>query len=331
MKCIISPFNSCYLNIASEEYYIDNFDEDVFYLYINAPSIIVGKYQNAYAEINRDYVQKNGIEVVRRNSGGGAVYHDLGNLNYGFITKSGEKGISEVFSEFTGPVLSVLNRLGVGAVFSGRNDLTIEGKKFSGNAQYRKRGKALIHGTLLFCSDLEQVSKSLNADPRKFEDKSVKSIKSRVTNIFPYLASPITITEFSQVLMDEILSGFSGAFIYELTPHDREQIETLAKTKYSTWEWTYGNSPEFDYRHALKYSFGILDIGVRVETGLVKEITVYGDFFGEKDLDDVLALLKGLPFEKSAFTKALQDVSLGSYIFGLTNDEFTDCIFPAAD
>ena len=327
MRCITSPFDTCFYNIASEEYYIENFDEDVFYLYINKPCIIVGKYQNAYAEINRDYAEKNGIQVVRRNSGGGAVYHDPGNLNYGFITKSGGKGINEVFREFTGPVLKVLSGLGVNAVFSGRNDLTIDGKKFSGNAQYRKKGKALIHGTLLFSSDLEQVSKSLNADPRKFQDKSVKSVKSRVTNILPFLPSPITIDEFSRIIMDEILSGFSGSYEYELTAQDREQIGILAEKKYKTWEWTYGNSPDFNYRHALKYSSGILDTGVRVEAGIVKEIAVYGDFFGEKDLDDLLPLLVGLPFEKSAFEKALRDISLSDYIFGLSNEEFTGCIF----
>jgi lipoate-protein ligase A len=327
MKCILSPFNRCYLNIASEEYYLENFDEDVFYLYINRPCVIIGKNQNTYAEINQDYVQTNGIDVVRRNSGGGAVYHDLGNLNYGFITKSGGKDIHEIFREFTAPVLKVLTALGVNAVFSGRNDLTIDGKKFSGNAQFRSKDKVLIHGTLLFSSDLEQVSKSLNADPRKFEDKSIKSIKSRVTNILPYLPSPITVDEFSSIIINEILSGFPGAYTYEPTGHDREQIELLADKKYSTWEWNYGYSPEFNYRNALKYEFGLLDIGVRVESGMVKEIAVYGDFFGEKDINEVLSLLKDTPFDRSAFSKTLQGVSITEYILGLSNEAFTDCIF----
>ena len=327
MKCIISPFNKCYLNIASEEYYMDNFAEDIFYLYINKPCIIIGKNQNAYAEINQDYVQNNSIDVVRRNSGGGAVFHDLGNLNYGFITKSGGKGINEIFREFTGPVLKILNDLGVPAVFSGRNDLTIEEKKFSGNAQFRSKDRVMIHGTLLFSSDLEQVSKSLNADPRKFADKSVKSVKSRVTNILPYLSVPIAIEEFRSIIIKEILSEFSGAYLYELNEHDKRQIEALADRKYSTWEWTYGKSPEFNYRHTLKYDLGLIDIGVQVEAGIIKEIAVYGDFFGEKDLDEVTLLLKGLPFDKSAVSNALQPVSLTEYIFCLSNEAFIDCIF----
>ena len=327
MKCIVSPFNKCFLNIASEEYYLENFDEDIFYLYINRPCVIIGKNQNTYAEINQEYVQKNGIDVVRRKSGGGAVYHDLGNLNYGFITKSGGKDIHEIFREFTAPVLKVLNELGVNAVFSGRNDLTIEGKKFSGNAQFRYKDKVLIHGTLLFSSDLDQVSKSLNVDPRKFEDKSIKSVKSRVTNILPYLPSPITVDEFSSIIIKEILSGFPGAYTYELTGQDKARIELLADKKYSTWEWTYGYSPGFDFRNALKYDYGLLDVGVKVESGMVKEIAVYGDFFGEKDLSEVLSLLRGLPFDRNAFLKALQGVSIAEYILGLSNEAFAGCFF----
>jgi lipoate-protein ligase A len=327
MKCIISPFDKCYLNIASEEYYMENFAENVFYLYINKPCVIIGRHQNAYLEINQDYVQKNDIDVVRRNSGGGAVYHDLGNLNYGFITKGGGKGINEVFREFTEPVLQVLNDLGVNAVFSGRNDLTIEGKKFSGNAQYRSKDKVLIHGTLLFSSDIEQVSKSLNADPRKFKDKSVKSVKSRVTNILPHLPSPIAVDEFTSIIIKRILSGFPDAYLYELTEQDKEQIETLARNKYSTREWIYGNSSVFNYSNTLKYDLGILDIGIQVESGFIKDIAVFGDFFGEKDLDEVLSMLRGLPFEKSAALEALHPVSLTEYIFGLSNETFVNCIF----
>ena len=306
---------------------MENFAEDVFFLYINRPCVIIGKHQNAYAEINQGYVRLNGIDVVRRNSGGGAVYHDLGNLNYGFITNSGGKGINEIFREFTGPVLKVLNDLGVNAVFSGRNDLTIDGKKFSGNAQFRQKNRVLIHGTLLFSSDLERVSKSLNADPRKFEGKSVKSVISRVTNILPHLPVPITVNEFESIIIKEILSEFSGAYVYELSQHDLEQIEILSDNKYSTWEWTYGKSPEFNYRHTLKYSLGLLDIGVQVEAGEIKEIAIYGDFFGEKDLNDVLLLLKGIAFDRNTVLKTLQPVSLTEYIFGLSNEEFINSIF----
>ena len=327
MKCIKSPSDKCFFNIAGEEYYFDKFDEDVFFLYKNSPCIIIGKHQNAYAEINRDYARKNGIDVVRRNSGGGAVYHDLGNLNYGFITKNDQKSTNEIFVEFTRPILKVLNDLGVKAVFSGRNDLTIEGKKFSGNAQYRSKDKVLIHGTLLFSSDLEQLSKSLNVNPAKFEDKSVKSVRSRVTNILSYLPSPVTVDEFSTILVEEILSEFPSAYLYELSLEDQRHIQTLADNKYSTWEWNYGNSPEFNCRRTLKYELGLLDIGVQVESGLIKEIAIYGDFFAEKDLNEVLSPLKGVPFEKNAVSEALGGVNLAEYIIHLSNAALVNCIF----
>jgi lipoate-protein ligase A len=308
---------------------LKHFDEDVFYLYINAPCIIVGRHQNTYAEINHDYVRENGIGVVRRNSGGGAVYHDLGNLNYGFITKNDGKNVAEIFREFTAPILKVLHSLGVNAVFSGRNDLTIEGKKFSGNAQYHTKGKVLLHGTLLFSSDLERVSQSLQADPRKFQDKGVKSVKSRVSNILPYLPVPMETDAFTAKIFQEMLAMFPDASPYELTAKDLARIQALAEDKYASWEWVYGNSPAFTYSPALKYEFGLLDIGVQVESGLIRDIAVYGDFFGEKDIDDLLALLRGRPFERDSVSQALEGVLLSSYIFGLPNDLFVDCLFPA--
>ncbi|MBR0599233.1 lipoate--protein ligase [Sinanaerobacter chloroacetimidivorans] len=327
MKCMISPFDSCYRNIGSEEYFLSHFDDDIFYLYINSPCIVVGKHQNTYSEINQDYVRENGIDVVRRMSGGGAVYHDHGNLNYGFITKNKGKDINDVFQEFTRPILKVLNQLGVEACFSGRNDLTLDGKKFSGNAQYHTKDKVLIHGTLLFSSDLEKVSKSLNADPRKFQDKSVKSVKSRVTNILPYLPSPITIEEFSATIIQEVLSLFPGASLYELTEQDKEAIGSLADTKYAAWEWVYGSSPKFTYQHTLKYDLGLLDIGLNVESGIIKEISIYGDFFGTKDADDLLMLIRGLPYDKEVVRQALAKVHLEDYIFGLSGEMFIDCLF----
>lgn len=330
MKCIISPFNSCYQNIGSEEYFMNKFDEDIFYLYINDPCIVIGKHQNAYGEINQEYVRQHGIDVVRRQSGGGAVYHDRGNLNYGFIVKNQGKDINEVFREFTKPVLSVLNTLGAEAYFSGRNDLLLEEKKFSGNAQYHTKDKVLIHGTILFSSDLEKVSKSLNADPRKFQDKSVKSVKSRVTNVLPYLSAPISIEEFSDTIIQEVLSMFPHASFYHLTSEDRAAIQKLAEEKYSTWEWVYGESPNFTYQHTLKYEFGLLDLGLRIESGILKELTIYGDFFGKKELKELTDLLKGLPYQRGDMEKALATVPVADYIMGLANEKFLDCLFSSA-
>lgn len=327
MKCIISPFSSCYKNIGSEEYFLSRFDEDIFYLYINAPSIIVGRHQNTYAEINQEYVRENGIEVVRRLSGGGAVYHDHGNLNYGFIVQNQGKDINEVFREFTVPIINVLRKLGADACFSGRNDLVIDDKKISGVAQYHKRGKVLLHGTLLFSSDMAKISQSLNADPRKFQDKSVKSVRSRVTNISPHLSRPLSIEEFTSILSKEVIAQFSGAEFYELNDQDKDEIEKLASSKYATWEWVYGNSPNFTYWHELKYENGILDIGLVVESGVITNLAVYGDFFGTRDVDEMTGYFVGLPYEKSAIEAVLTRFQLTDFIYKLPEKLFVESLF----
>jgi len=327
MKCVISPFNTCYLNIASEEYFLRTFEEDVFYLYINEPCIIIGRNQNAFAEINSEYVEKNNIAVVRRNSGGGAVYHDQGNLNFGFITKDKRKSIDEVFIEFTTPILNVLKALGVNAEFSGRNDLIIDGKKFSGNAQYRAEGKVMLHGTLLFSADLEKVSKSLNADPGKFNGKSITSVRSRVTNILPYLSAKMSMEEFSEAIISEVFSMFPTSYMYELTEEDRNKIKVLSEKKYSTREWVYGSASVFTYSHSLKYNRGIVDIKIQIDAGIIKEMRIYGDFFGEKELSEILPLFAGVPYSKGAIMKMLSEISISDYIFGLSNDEFVEYLF----
>lgn len=327
MKCIISPFTSCYKNIGSEEYFLSRYDEDIFYLYINAPSIIVGRHQNTYAEINQEYVRENGIEVVRRLSGGGAVYHDHGNLNYGFIVQNQGKDINEVFREFTVPIINVLQKLGADARFSGRNDLVIDDKKISGVAQYHKDGKVLLHGTLLFSSDMAKVSQSLNADPRKFQDKGVKSVRSRVTNISPHLSKPLSIEEFTSILSKEVIAQFSGAEYYELNEQDKDEIQKLARSKYATWEWVYGNSPNFTYWHELKYENGILDIGLVVESGVISSLTIYGDFFGTRDIDEMTGYFVGLPYEKSAIEAVLTQFQLTDFIYKLPDKLFIASFF----
>jgi lipoate-protein ligase A len=327
MKCIVSPFNNCYKNIGSEEYFLSNFDDDIFYLYINSPCIVVGRHQNTASEINQTYVKENQIDVVRRQSGGGAVYHDHGNLNYGFISKNKGLDINEVFREFTLPILNVLKKLGADASFSGRNDLVIEDKKISGVAQYHTSSKVLLHGTLLFNSDLTKVSASLNADPRKFQDKSVKSIKSRVSNISPFLSKPLTIEEFTSFIISEVISEFPGSTIYELSEFDIKEIEKLADNKYSTWEWVYGNSPKFTYQGELKYEKGILDIGLYVESGLIKQVSIFGDFFGKREVEELTNALKNVNYQRNAVESALVDVNLDEYIFGLSKVAFIDSLF----
>lgn len=328
MKIIISPFDHCAQNIASEEYYLTRFEEDVFYLYINSPCIVVGSNQNTHAEINQNYVRENKIDVVRRMSGGGAVYHDFGNLNYGFITKNKGGDISAVFMEYTQPILQVLNKLGADARFSGRNDLMIDEKKISGTAQYHTKNKVLLHGTLLFDSDLSQLSRALNADPRKFKDKGVQSVRSRVGNIRPYLHHPLTIAEFSAFTTAEILAMFPDASLYELNEEERTAIQQLADSRYSKWEWVYGRFPGFTYQHSLEYDMGILDIGLDIRNGRIEESQIYGDFFGTRPLKELKEKIVHLNYDRSAVEAALSSLKVSDYIFGLSNELFLESLFP---
>ncbi|MBQ9932118.1 MAG: lipoate--protein ligase [Firmicutes bacterium] len=321
MKCIVSPFNSCYCNIASEEYYLSHFDEDLFYLYINAPCVVIGKNQNAFAEVNRDYVEEHHIDVVRRMSGGGAVYHDLGNLNYGFITKNKGKDVSEVFKEFTAPIVETLRSLGANVEVSGRNDIQLDGRKISGTAQYHSSSKVLFHGTLLFTADMDAVEGSLNVSREKYEDKTVKSVRARVVNLKDHLP-PMTIEEFAENIIEKTLEAFPDVERYELTEEDKTAIQKLADQKYSTWDWVYGNSMEFTFRNTFRYPMGTVDLHLRVAGGMIEEARIYGDFFGKLDASEIGERLSGIAYEKEAAEAALADIDLSDYMFGLSKELF---------
>lgn len=332
MKLIVSKFDNCFLNIASEEYLMNTFADDIFYLYVNSPSIIIGCNQNAFAEINHDFVAKNNIRVVRRRSGGGAVYHDYGNLNYGFIFQNAGKDFDQIFREFTAPIISALNRLGVHAEFSGRNDLTIEGSKFSGNAQWHTAGKALIHGTLLFDSDLMVLSKALNASTLKFQGKGVKSVRSRVTNIRPYLSEDIDINRFRQTIISQVMDNFEDCSIYEYTDADISEIEKLAGEIYSTRGWTFGNSPEFSYRHAFRYEKGTLEICLNASKGYIKEVCFYGDFFGKNpDITILTNAIAGAEYSYEGIARAISGIIVSDYIAGISDDLFLSSFFAESE
>lgn len=289
-------------------------------LWRNTSSVIVGKNQNTLSEINYEYVKTNNIPVIRRLSGGGAVFHDLGNINFTFI--STDKSGSHIdFQRFTAPILEVLNSLGVKAEFSGRNDLTIEGKKFSGNAQYYYKNRVLHHGTLLFSSNVADISAALKVKSSKFEDKAVKSVASRVTNISSHLKSKITIEEFLQLIMKHIMDSNEGENLYELTNVDIENISSLKKNKYDTWEWNYGSSPDYSFTNEKRYAGGTVEFALKVEKGLIKSIKFSGDFFGKRDVNDIETALTGIPHSEANIRQALQAYDLTSYFYNISLEE----------
>ncbi len=327
MKCIISPFNSCYKNIAGEEYFLSTFDDDIFYLYINSPSIIIGKNQNAYSEINQKYVTDNDIFVVRRLSGGGAVYHDSGNLNFSFIVKNDNRDIQLIFHDYAKPILAALHELGVDACFSGRNDLVVGDKKISGNAQYRSSDKILQHGTLLFNSDLTAIANALNVSPAKYQDRSTKSVKSRVANICEFLSEEISMDVFVETILKTVINEVPDANLYRLTESDVTAITALADRKYSTWEWVYGVTPKFTYQNVFRFDKGTIELCLNVESGIIKGFTIYGDFFGAEDIKELTNVFIDLPYNRARIEKSASGINIGHYIWGLEQNVLIDNLF----
>jgi lipoate---protein ligase len=316
------------INLAIEEYALKNLDINETYLlfYINEPSIIIGKNQNTIEEINTEYVEKNGIHVVRRLSGGGAVYHDLGNLNFSFITKDdGDSFLN--FRKFTEPIIKALKKLGVNAELSGRNDIIVEGRKISGNAQFSTRGRMFSHGTLLFDSKIENIVSALNVKKDKIESKGIKSIRSRVANISEFLKEKMTIEEFRSVLLESIFGKDKEIPEYVLTEEDWANIHKLSRERYQNWEWNYGKSPKFNLQHSHRFPAGQIDVRLEVQKGIIENCKIYGDFFGAGDVAEIEEKLIGKRYEKSEIEKALQDVDIKHYFGNIEKKEFINLIY----
>jgi len=316
-----------YFNLATEEYVLKEIKDDSFMLWRNAPSIIVGKHQNTLAEINLDYVRENNIKVVRRLSGGGAVFHDLGNLNFTF-TMQGEGNNLIDFRKYTEPILEVLVKLGIDARFEGRNDLTIEGKKFSGNAMHIWKNKVLSHGTLLFSSHMPDLGAALNADPLKFKDKAVKSVRSRVTNISEHLITPMDVLEFSTLIENHIMEKYPDVVLYELTEKDHERIREMVQSKYGTWEWNFGYSPQYNFRKVLRTNnSGTLEFNIDVADGIIRDIKIFGDYFNMSDTEEIENVLRNVQHSEVKIREALAQYTISDYFNNLTLDEFMEGMF----
>lgn len=324
MLIIDSPSNNAYFNIASEEYLLKQYPgEEIFLLYVNAPSIIVGRFQNTLAEINLDYVNQNAIKVVRRMSGGGAVYHDLGNLNFSFHAPQGEEDFSD-FSKFTQPVVDLLNGLNVPAKLEGRNDLLVDGKKFSGNAKLARNGKLIQHGTILLDSEMSVLSEALKINPLKFRDKAVKSARARVTNLIDYFPGGITVDKFKELLIGQILKENDNTAIHDLRPDEVAKIEELAAEKYSTWDWNFGSSPAYDFNKATKVAAGFIELHLDVKRGVIQQAKIFGDFFASQPIEELEELLKGQVHELESLRQLLSTVDLQKYFGAVTLDEILD-------
>lgn len=318
------------INLALEEYVLNNFGEkDTFLLfYINKPSIIIGRNQNTVEEINTDFVDKNNIKVVRRLSGGGAVYHDEGNLNFSFITKDDGDSFHN-FAKFTKPVVEALNKIGVPAELVGRNDLLVKGRKISGNAQFSTKGRMFSHGTLMLDSEIENVVKALNVKKEKIESKGIKSIRSRVANISEFLNGKISMKQFKELLLRYIFNVEDVKDVprYELTKEDWDKVYEISKNRYQKWEWNYGKSPAFNVKASHKFDSGLLDVRLDVKKGIIENCKIYGDFFGLGDVKDIEEKLIGVRHERTAIEQALESIDVAHYLGRITKEDFINLIY----
>lgn len=321
MLYIYNNSTNPYYNLALEEYILKEFTQECFMLWQNSPSIIVGKNQNTISEININYIKEHNIPVVRRLSGGGTVFHDLGNLNFTFIIDDTKNSFVD-FKKFTLPIIEVLRKLSVNAELSGRNDLTIGGKKFSGNAQYKFKNRLLHHGTLLFTSNISDLTSALKVDPSKFEGKGIKSVKSRVTNISEHLKKPLAISEFKQMIMEHIKASHKEFDFYKLTPQDINTVNKLVQEKYSTWEWDFGSSPAYNFSNRKKFAGGSIEAYLSVSNGIIRQIKLYGDFFGKYDISDIEQTISGTKHEESAVRQVLSSFNMDNYFSNITIDDF---------
>ncbi|HSV88378.1 MAG TPA: lipoate--protein ligase [Bacteroidales bacterium] len=326
MLCIKHPNTDARFNLAAEEYVLKNFGDDIFMLWQNHNTIVVGKHQNTLAEINYDYVKELDIRVVRRLSGGGAVYHDLGNLNFTFIT-NGQEGRLVDFKKFTLPILEVLKNLGIDARFEGRNDLTINGLKFSGNAEHVYKNRVLHHGTLLFSSELGSLSMALKVNPLKYHDKAVKSVRSRVTNIRDHLSDDLTVEEFRDLIMEHIFNVFPNARKYDFSPADIEYIQLLVNEKYDTWQWNYGYSPKYAFHKMIKTPGGYIEYHLNVEEGTIKDIKIFGDFFSFREISELEEMLRNLPHREEVIYDKLKPIPFGEYLHQVELKDFVSGMF----
>ena len=316
------------LNLALEEYALLTLDLSDSYLlfYVNRPSIIIGKHQNTIEEIDADFVHAHDIAVVRRISGGGAVYHDLGNLSFSFITRYSPQRFNN-YAEFTGPVVEALRELGVPAERTGRNDIVVEGRKVSGNAQVVRGERMFSHGTLLLDSNLDDVTRALKPKPGKVESKGIQSVRSRVANISEFLAAPLAMDDFRAALLAHLFPGGGPVPVHEFSADDRRRVEELANTKYRTWDWNYGESPPFNLQRTQRFPSGEVDVRLDVVDGIIKTVRVFGDFFSSREIADLERGLTGVRYRRDDLAGALRTADGGSFVSGVSASDLLSLIF----
>lgn len=327
MKYIVNTSNDPAYNVALEAYAFQKLTDidEIFILWINEPAIIIGRHQNTIQEINKEFIDKNGIHVVRRLSGGGAVYHDLNNLNYTIISNNTQEGAFD-FQTFSKPVIDTLAKLGVKAEFTGRNDLEINGQKFAGNAQAYYKGRMMHHGCLLFDVDMSVLGQALKVSKDKIESKGIKSVRARVTNIVDHLSDKITVQEFSDAILAQMKEEYPEMDEYVLSDAELSEIQAMRDNQFATWDWTYGKAPEYTIERGVRYPAGKITTYANVENSTIKSVKIFGDFFGVKPVDDIEKMLEGVRYDYKDVLAALKTVDTSQYFSRMTPEEITKTI-----
>ncbi|HEO6137378.1 TPA: lipoate--protein ligase [Streptococcus agalactiae] len=327
MKYIVNTSNDPAYNVALEAYAFQKLTDidEIFILWINEPAIIIGRHQNTIQEINKEFIDKNGIHVVRRLSGGGAVYHDLNNLNYTIISNNTQEGAFD-FQTFSKPVIDTLAKLGVKAEFTGRNDLEINGQKFAGNAQAYYKGRMMHHGCLLFDVDMSVLGQALKVSKDKIESKGIKSVRARVTNIVDHLSDKITVQEFSDAILAQVKEEYPEMDEYVLSDAELSEIQAMRDNQFATWDWTYGKAPEYTIKRGVRYPAGKITTYANVENSTIKSVKIFGDFFGVKPVDDIEKMLEGVRYDYKDVLAALKTVDTSQYFSRMTPEEITKAI-----
>jgi lipoate---protein ligase len=313
------------INLAVEEHLLRNVmpDDDLLFLYINEPSIIVGRFQNTLEEVNRAYVDAHGIHVVRRLSGGGAVYHDLNNLNFSFITQKDPESISN-FKKFTEPVIRTLREMGVSAEMGSRNELLVAGRKISGNAQYITARRMVSHGTLLFNSDLSRLGDALHVKPGQYTSKGIKSVRSQVTNIAEHLPEPMDMETFRKRIIAGIFAGMDPIPQVHLTDSDWDEIGQLVQERYKKWEWNYGSSPDFTVHKTRRYPAGDMTMVLEVHQGKVKSAEFNGNLLSIAEFRELETCLVGVRYDRQPLREVIESTS---HFNQLTPEEWLDLLY----
>ncbi|MDG0843278.1 lipoate--protein ligase [Staphylococcus equorum] len=310
------------LNLAMEEYVLKNMpkDDSYFLFYVNRPSIIIGKNQNTIEEVNKPYIDAHNIDVVRRISGGGAVYHDEGNLNFSFITDDDGNSFHN-FKKFTEPILEALKSLGVDAEMTGRNDIQVGQAKISGNAMVKVKDRMFSHGTLMLNSELSEVQNALKVNPAKIKSKGIKSVRSRVANISEFLEAPIDIDNFKEIILKTIFGESNQVETYQLTDEDWKNIEKLSDEKYRNWDWNYGRNPKYNFEREEKFDKGFVQIKLDVKQGRIEHARIFGDFFGEGDITELENALEGTLHEFDSIEEAFSNYDIYHYFGDIARHE----------